>query len=119
MSIRNYKFSDTLSAVHGSNILPKIQHLNILFNMHAAKLKLIMFQKYFFRFDFAENSELLICLIRFYLNKITYFNICCYHAVINIGNDLHWESIKNLNCFTICAVCLFFTFHSAWTVKID
>lgn len=47
MSIQNCKFSDMLSAVDGNKILAKIQHLNILFNIHAAKFKLIMFKKYF------------------------------------------------------------------------
>lgn len=59
MNIWNYKFSDMFSAVDGNKIVPKIQHLNILFNIHAAKFKLIMFQKFFFRSDFAENSKLL------------------------------------------------------------
>lgn len=83
MSIWNYKFSDMFSAVDGNKIVPKIQHLNILFNIHAAKFKLIMFQNFFLDLTLLKIAN---CLISFYLNKITYFNICCYHAVINIGN---------------------------------
>lgn len=79
MNIWNCKFSDMLSAVDSNKILPKIQHLNILFNICAAKFKLIMSQKHFFRYNFAENSKLLICLISFYLN-----NILIYVAIMQL-----------------------------------